>query len=71
MASAPLVYQVHITLAFLLLALWPFSRLVHAWSVPVAYLRRTPILYRSRALAPRASRAAQPESLERSPRVTR
>jgi nitrate reductase gamma subunit len=71
MASAPLVYQVHITLAFLLLALWPFSRLVHAWSVPVAYLRRSPILYRSRALVPRASRLVQRESLERSPRVTR
>jgi nitrate reductase gamma subunit len=48
MASAPLVYRVHIALAFLLLALWPFSRLVHVWSVPIAYLRRSPIIYRSR-----------------------
>jgi len=71
MASAPLIYQVHITLAFLLLALWPFSRLVHAWSIPVAYLRRSPILYRSRALTPRVARAVQRESLERSSRVTR
>jgi nitrate reductase gamma subunit len=28
--------------------LWPFSRLVHAWSAPVAYLTRSPILYRTR-----------------------
>ena len=48
MASAPLVYRVHIALAFLLLALWPFTRLVHLWSVPIAYLRRSPIIYRSR-----------------------
>jgi nitrate reductase gamma subunit len=34
---------------------WPFTRLVHAWSVPVAYLRREPIVYRSRA--PRNVRA--------------
>jgi nitrate reductase gamma subunit len=49
MTGAPLVYQVHALAAFLLFALWPFSRLVHAWSVPLAYLRRSPILYRSRA----------------------
>lgn len=48
MASAPLVYRIHVALAFLLIALWPFSRLVHVWSAPVAYLRRSPIIYRSR-----------------------
>lgn len=48
MADAPLVYQLHALSATLLYALWPFSRLVHAWSVPIAYLRRSPILYRSR-----------------------
>jgi len=56
MAGAPLVYQLHALGATLLYALWPFSRLVHAWSAPVAYLRRSPILYRSRI--PRASREA-------------
>lgn len=54
MTGAPFVYQLHALSAMLLYALWPFSRLVHAWSVPVAYLRRSPILYRSRA--PRAAR---------------
>lgn len=47
--SAPLVYRVHAIAAFLLFALWPFSRLVHVWSIPVAYLTRSHILYRSRA----------------------
>ena len=47
-AGAPLVYRVHAATAFVLYALWPFSRLVHAWSVPIAYLGRSPILYRSR-----------------------
>ena len=48
MASAPLIYQVHATTAWLLLALWPFSRLVRAWSLPLQYLGRPHILYRSR-----------------------
>lgn len=51
MSGAPLVYQAHALAAMLLYALWPFSRLVHAWSAPVAYLRRSPILYRRRAPA--------------------
>lgn len=42
------VFQAHVTVVWLLFAFWPFSRLVHAWSVPVDYLRRSPILYRSR-----------------------
>lgn len=46
MSGAPLIYQLHALAAMLLYALWPFSRLVHAWSAPLAYLRRSPILYR-------------------------
>ncbi len=53
MTSAPLVYQVHAASAWLLYALWPFSRLVHAWSMPVQYLGRPYILYRSRYAATR------------------
>jgi nitrate reductase gamma subunit len=48
MADAPLVFQLHAAAAFVLLALWPFSRLVHAWSIPLAYAMRGWILYRSR-----------------------
>ncbi len=43
-----LIFQAHVTIVWLLYAFWPFSRLVHAWSLPVDYLRRSPILYRSR-----------------------
>lgn len=48
MASVPLFYQVHATAAWLLYALWPFTRLVHAFSYPVQYLGRPYILYRRR-----------------------
>lgn len=48
MGGVPFVFQLHVTLAWLLYASWPFSRLVHAWSVPLGYFRRSPILYRSR-----------------------
>jgi nitrate reductase gamma subunit len=48
MVSAPFVYQVHAASAWLLYALWPFSRLVHAWSLPLQYVGRPYILYRSR-----------------------
>lgn len=55
-SGAPLVYRLHVLAGWLLYALWPFSRLVHAWSVPVTYLTRSHILYRSRG--PVAARAA-------------
>ena len=48
MSGAPLVYQLHATAAWLLFALWPFSRLVHAWSAPWQYIGRPYILYRRR-----------------------
>ncbi len=38
MAGAPFLYQAHAVSAWLLLAAWPFTRLVHAWSVPLPYL---------------------------------
>jgi nitrate reductase gamma subunit len=50
-ASAPLVFQIHAIATVALFALWPFGRLVHAWSVPVAYVVRSPILYRRRLVA--------------------
>jgi nitrate reductase gamma subunit len=48
MASVPLVYQLHVLSAWAIFALWPFSRLVHAWSIPLQYLGRPYILYRRR-----------------------
>lgn len=52
-ATAPVIYQVHATAAWVIWAVWPFSRLVHAWSYPLWYLWRPYIVYRSRrAVAP-------------------
>jgi nitrate reductase gamma subunit len=48
MTHAPFLFQAHVVTAFLLFAAWPFTRLVHVWSIPVTYLGRAPILYRSR-----------------------
>jgi len=46
------VYQVHAIIAWGFWALFPFSRLVHAWSIPLQYLGRPYILYRRRYGAP-------------------
>ena len=51
-ADVTFIFQLHVTVVWFLFAFWPFSRLVHAWSVPVDYLRRSPILYRSRTSRP-------------------
>ena len=48
MVGAPFVYQAHVTVAWLLYAVWPYTRLVHVWSVPVGYLLRSPIVYRAK-----------------------
>jgi nitrate reductase gamma subunit len=48
MAEAPLGFQLHVMSAWLLLAIWPFTRLVHVFSAPVGYLTRPYIPYRSR-----------------------
>ena len=47
-AHAPFIYQLHATAAWAVIAVWPFSRLVHAWSAPVWYLWRPFVVYRSR-----------------------
>ena len=41
----------------LLLAIWPFTRLVHAVSAPVGYVTRPYVVYRSR---PSATATARP-----------
>jgi nitrate reductase alpha subunit len=55
-AHAPLIYQIHATAAWVILAVWPFSRLVHAWSYPLWYLWRPYIVYRRR----RPAKPAEP-----------
>ena len=47
-AHAPIGFQIHVLLAWVLFAAWPFTRLVHVFSAPVGYLTRPYIVYRSR-----------------------
>lgn len=51
MVQAPLSFHIHVTIALVLFAIWPFTRLVHAFSAPVQYLFRPYIVYRSREAA--------------------
>ena len=46
MEGVPIVYQLHAVAAWLLFLVWPFTRLVHAWSIPLQYVGRPYILYR-------------------------
>ncbi len=52
MQGAPLGFQLHALAAFLLFAMWPFTRLVHVFSAPLGYLTRPYIVYRSRDARP-------------------
>ncbi|MFI7705620.1 respiratory nitrate reductase subunit gamma [Nonomuraea sp. NPDC049480] len=52
MTDVPLIFQLHAMSAWLLAAIWPFTRLVHVWSAPIAYLWRPYVVYRRRT--PRA-----------------
>ena len=51
MAEAPLYFQIHVMIGLALFTLWPFTRLVHAFSAPIGYLFRPYIVYRSREVA--------------------
>ncbi|WIX98051.1 respiratory nitrate reductase subunit gamma [Amycolatopsis mongoliensis] len=48
MLEAPLGFRLHVLAAWALFAFWPFSRLVHVFSMPLGYLTRPYIVYRSR-----------------------
>lgn len=48
MAAAPVQFHLHVLIALTLFAVWPFTRLVHAFTAPVHYLFRPYIVYRSR-----------------------
>ncbi len=59
MADAPLSFQLHAVVAMLLIAIVPVTRLVHVFSVPVGYISRPYLVYRSRD--PLGSAARKPE----------
>ncbi|HHU8187726.1 respiratory nitrate reductase subunit gamma, partial [Escherichia coli] len=42
------IFRLHLVLGMTLFLLFPFSRLVHIWSVPVEYLTRKYQLVRAR-----------------------
>jgi len=46
MKDVPFSFKLHILLGIIVFGLWPFTRLVHVWSVPLNYVRRSSILYR-------------------------
>lgn len=48
MDGVPLLFQLHVVTALALFILWPFTRLVHVFSVPIGYLFRPYVVYRSR-----------------------
>lgn len=48
MAQAPLSFRVHALAGMVLFMIWPFTRLVHAFSAPLGYLFRPYVVYRSR-----------------------
>jgi nitrate reductase gamma subunit len=59
MVGAPLIYQMHAVVVLALLALWPYTRLVHVFSAPLGYLTRPYVVYRSRGTHPAARQYAR------------
>jgi nitrate reductase gamma subunit len=47
-SGAPFGFQLHALIAWALIGVWPYTRLVHAFSLPLGYLLRPYIVYRSR-----------------------
>ncbi|GAB3266875.1 respiratory nitrate reductase subunit gamma [Arthrobacter pigmenti] len=48
MAAAPFSFHLHTLIGMLLFVIWPFTRLVHAFTAPLHYFFRPYIVYRSR-----------------------
>lgn len=59
MVGIPTSFQIHALVVLALLALWPYTRLVHVFSAPLGYLVRPYVVYRSRDVAPSARRYAR------------
>jgi nitrate reductase gamma subunit len=52
MRAAGFAFHLHTLLGMLLFAIWPFTRLVHAFTAPLGYLFRPYVVYRSRTGGP-------------------
>ena len=57
MMDVPWEFKVHVIAGFTLIAVWPFTRLVHAFSAPVGYVTRPYVVYRSRGEDSRSRRS--------------
>ena len=49
MSQAGLAFQLHALIGMALFTIWPFTRLVHAFTAPLGYLFRPYVVYRSRS----------------------
>jgi nitrate reductase gamma subunit len=52
MSAAPFAFKIHTLVGMLLFTIWPFTRLVHAFTAPLHYLFRPYVVYRSRDARP-------------------
>ena len=59
MADTPLAFRVHALSGLALFLVWPFTRLVHAFTAPLHYLFRPYIVYRSRDVGARPGSVPQ------------
>lgn len=48
-ASVHIIFKLHVFLGMTLFLIFPFSRLVHVWSIPVKYMRRNYQVVRAKA----------------------
>lgn len=70
MTGVPLILQAHVVLSVLLFGISPFTRLIHVYSFPVAYLTRAPLVYRARygyGHAGKPARVAPPQPVANPP----
>jgi nitrate reductase gamma subunit len=59
MADTPLAFRIHALGGMALFLIWPFTRLVHAFSAPLGYMFRPYVVYRTRSTATIGSRATR------------
>jgi nitrate reductase gamma subunit len=71
MSHAGFAFHLHVLIGMALFVIWPFTRLVHAFTAPLTYLVRPYIVYRSRDGAPVTRRGWAPVQPERPRRTTR
>ena len=48
LSEVPVWFKIHMIAAMGIFAVWPFTRLVHVFSMPVRYLTRSYVIYRKR-----------------------